>query len=94
MGDVTKDFDEAVRIRKGEGELPGYEVIKAWIVRAPETWLPGLLAQCVAGAVSKKCFKDAERGGDSGLIYFVRRWEAYAKNPGSILRAAKRGSDT
>ena len=86
MADKIKAFEEASKIRRGEGELPDYEIIQAWIARAPETWIPALLRQCVASAVVRKCFKKKMEDGDSGIVAYVRRMEGIARDPLSMLR--------
>ena len=78
--DRIDGFKLAGEIKRGEHELPDFDVLKAWIQRAPMTWLPALLAQTVTCCVVKGVFQEG------GMCSFVERAAAMAADPTSVLR--------
>ncbi len=70
------DWDRAAAIKRGEGDWPGYDTLKAWIQRTPKTMLPALMMQMVASCLHENVFVEG------GLIRFVERCEADWNKPG------------
>lgn len=61
-------------------ETPSFETLTEWLHRVPITWLPGLLAQCVASCVHGPVFQAGQ------LVKFVEKAERDAADTASILR--------
>lgn len=79
---AMEPFEKAKAIRRGEVELPMYEELTGWIQRAPQTWLPALLAQVVTCCVVGKVFKDF-----ANMMMFIDRAADGAGKPEAVLRA-------
>jgi len=80
-GGPREDWERAAAIKKGKGEWPGYDTLRAWIQQTPKTMLPGLLTQCVVSCLAGEVFQE------DGLQKTVDRIEAQWKSPGhGVLR--------
>lgn len=76
-----EDWGCAAEIKRGEGDWPGYDTLKAWIARTPKTMLPGLLRQVMVCCMSEEVFREG------GLQSFAARIEVEWQLPGhGVLR--------